>query len=175
MGASKPLRLRALANKLDRLLLPQLEQILIIITGLSHICDLDKPENLPKKNFGIKPCPRSDIEDVDEGLSTKGIDFFGQYDPGENVVTIYMCRIIRFVVRHGFHVEDVVTIVSIHELAHFVTHLGKSDSSKCWVAFGQANEEALESSAQQLTNLYHSLPTGTQSGSCDPVLKRVCV
>jgi hypothetical protein len=27
---------------------------------------------------------------------------------------------------------------------------------------------------KQETELNHSLPTGTQSGSCDPVLKRVC-
>jgi hypothetical protein len=155
MGASKPLRLIALATNLDRLWVPQLEQVLIIITGLSQICDLEKPENLPKKNFRIKPCPRSDIEDVDEGLSTKGIDFFGQYDPEEMVVTLQMCRMRRFATRHGFHLEDVLTIVVIHELAHFVTHLGKSDSSKCWVAFGKPEPaETVEDIAQQATNLY---------------------
>jgi hypothetical protein len=154
MDASKPLRLMALATNLDRLWVPQLKQVLIIITGLSQICDLEKPENLPKKNFRIKPCPRSDIEDVDEGVLTNGIDFFGQYDPDKMEVTLQICRMRRFATRHGFHLEDVLTIVVIHELAHFVTHLGKSDSSKCWVEFGKSEPETVEDIAQQATNLY---------------------
>lgn len=158
MGTSRPLRLIALATNLDRLWVPQREQALIIITGLSHICDLKKPENLPKKNFRIKPCPPD--EDVGEGVLTKGIDFFGQYDPEEREVTLNICRMRRFATRYGFQFEDVVTTVMIHELSHFVTHLGKSDLSKCWVAFGKSEPgkpglaETVEDIAQQATNLY---------------------
>lgn len=150
MGTSRPLRLIALATNLDRLWVPQLEQALIIITGLSHICDLEKPENLPQKNFRIKPCPRPDIEDLGE----EGIDFFGRYDPEEREVTLKICRMRRFATRYGFHFEDVLTIVMIHELAHFVTHLGKADSSECWVEFGKSEPGTVEDIAQQATNLY---------------------
>jgi hypothetical protein len=155
MGASKPLGLIVLASKCDWRLVPQLEQVLIIISGLSQICELEKPENLPDKKFRIKPCPLSEIEDVHEGVSTRGIDFFGQYDPEEMTVTLQMCLMKRFAGSHGFHLEDVLTIVLIHELAHFVTHLGVSDSANRWVAFENRELiEAVEDIAQQATNLY---------------------
>ncbi len=103
---SNPLKLLALASNLDRPWVPQLEQVSILITRLSHICDLEKPENLPEKGFAIKPCPKHDVEDVDEGILKDGIDFLGLYSltpPGaktdETTITLHMCRIRPLVLR----------------------------------------------------------------------------
>ena len=153
---SKPLKLIALASKLDHQWAPPLEQVSIFITGLSHICDLEKPENLPERGFAIKPCPKRDIEDIDEGIREKGIDFLGLYSstPASVEITLFMCRIRRFAARYGFHFEDVIKITLIHELAHFVTHLGRSVDPECWVAFGNAEPKHVETTAQQATHLY---------------------
>src|SRR5271166_4403296 len=99
------LKLIALASGLDRPWVPQLEQVSILITGLSHICDLGKPENLPQKGFSIKPCPKRDVEDIDEGVVKDGIDFLGLYTSktDQTTLTLFMCRIRRFATRHGFH------------------------------------------------------------------------
>ncbi len=157
MSSPSPLRLKALATKLDRPWVPQLEQANILIKGLSHICALDQPEIVPDQPFVVEPCREDDIEDVDEGLERDGIDFLGQYafnEKNETTVTLNMCRIRRLTTRHGFHFEDVVKIVLLHELAHFVTHRGKSLCPECWVAFEAASSEQKESIAQQATHLY---------------------
>lgn len=159
MSSSSPLRLKALATELDRPWTPQLEQVKMLIMGLSHICQLRKPQNLPDKPFVIEPCPESSIEDVDEGVKKDGIDFFGLYsiaEKAETTVTLFMCRIRQFAGRYGFHFQDVVTIVLIHELAHFVTHCGRSKDRDCWAEFfgEKSRTEDVEGKAQQATHLY---------------------
>lgn len=158
---SSPLKLLALASSLDRQWIPPLEQVSILITGLSHICGLEKPENLPEREFAIKPCPKRAVEDIDEGVLAHGIDFLGLYslEPAgaktdETTITLFMCRIRRFAARHGLHFEDVIRITLIHELGHFVTHVGKSACPECWVAFETADPKHVESAAQQATHLY---------------------
>lgn len=156
MRATPHLRLIAFATKFDLPWVPQLEQANILITGLSHICALEHPE-LPDHPFVIEPCRENDIEDVDEGVDREGIDFLGQYslnEKNETTVTLNMCRIRRFANRHGFQSEDVIKIVLLHELAHLVTHRGRSQCPKCWVAFDAAASEQKETMAQQATHLY---------------------
>jgi hypothetical protein len=55
MKSVSPLRLRALATKYDRLWVPQLEQVKILIKGLLYVCNLLEPAILPKKEFTIQP------------------------------------------------------------------------------------------------------------------------
>jgi hypothetical protein len=133
----------------------------MLIKGLLHICNLGEPANLPRKGFTFRPCPRREAEDLDEDVLIKGIDVFGQYDPTESLITLCMCRMRRFATRHGFQFEDVVTIVLIHELAHFVTHRGKSGDCESWAIFeandSETEEESkkvIEDMAQQATHLY---------------------
>jgi len=169
--ASK-LRLTALATDFDRLWVPQLDQVLILVKGLSHICGLGEPHNLPDQKFNVEPCcPEFDSEDLEEGIASEGIDFFGQYDPNEIKVTLNTCRMRRFATRHGFQFEEIIKIVLIHELAHFVTHHGKaiphnfnsaltpSDlyevaAGQIWLSFARADDNVREDLAQKATNLY---------------------
>lgn len=154
MGRIPQLQLRALVTSFDRLWVPQLEQTNLLIKGLSHICNLEEPANLPKKGFAFRPCPRPEVEDLDEDVLNEGIDVFGKYHPTKSLITLCMCRMRRFATRHGFQFEDVITIVLIHELAHFVTHRGKSNRSDCWEDFEKATPEVIENMAQQATHLY---------------------
>jgi hypothetical protein len=157
-----PLKLLALASSFDRDWVPPLERVSILIAGLSHVCGLEQPDNLPEKEFIIKPCPKRGIEEIDEGVAQHGIDFLGQYSPApreketeESTIKLCMCRMRRFATRHALHFEDVITITLIHELAHFVTHVGKSDFPECWLEFRKAGAaEDVESTAQQATHLY---------------------
>jgi len=117
--------------------------------------------NPPKKEFAHRPCPPHDVEELDEAITSKGIDAFGQYDPSKSQITLYLCRMRRFATRHGFQFEDVITIVLIHELAHFVTHRGKSDDCDSWAIFEETDSETqkesktlMEDIAQQATHLY---------------------
>lgn len=120
-----PLNLVALVSNIDKPLIPPVQQVLIFIKILGSICGL-KPQRLPEKPFKRLPCPSPDPEDLDEGVETQGIDFLGryEYEPNEITVTLHICRMMKFCAKHGFHREDVIKIVLIHELAHFVTHLG---------------------------------------------------
>jgi hypothetical protein len=93
-------------------------------------------------------------EEVDEWITPDGKDILGQYDPVETTVTLNMCKIKKYALRHGFHFEDIITIVLVHELAHFITHLAKS--RKCWgnwKEFESAKSETIEQFAQEATNL----------------------
>jgi hypothetical protein len=150
---SDPLNLVALASKIDEPLFPPLEQVVIFVKILGYICDL-KPQRLPERRFQRLPCPSSDTEDVDEGIWSQGIDFLGryEYEPNEITVKLHICRIMRFCGRHGFHREDVIKIVLIHELAHFVTHLGTKESAY-WEGFCRAEAEEREDFAQEATHL----------------------
>jgi hypothetical protein len=160
MSDLKPLKLVALSSKADEPLIPPLQQVDIFINSLGYICEL-KPQRLPKESFDPRPCPSPDLEDIDEGIGTKGIDFLGRYQYGQDNITITLdiCRIMRLCARHGFHPEDVVKIVLTHELAHFVTHLGLSNAGAFWEAFGKEDrekekkEEEEEEFAQEATHL----------------------
>jgi hypothetical protein len=151
---SDSLNLVALVSKSDEPLIPPLEQVLIFTKMLGHICELE-PQQLPKESFDPQPCPRTDPEDLDEGIESKGIDFLGRYEYGlkEVVVILHICRIVKFCARHRFDREDVIKIVLIHELAHFVTHLGESTCGKFWGGFCTAESETKEEFAQEATHL----------------------
>src|SRR5258708_34279622 len=128
MSSPSPLRLKALATKLDRPWVPQLEQANILIKGLSHICALDQPEIVPDQPFVVEPCREDDIEDVDEGLERDGIDFLGEYafnEKNETTVTLNMCRIRRLTTRNAFHFQEVVRMFLLNEVTIFVLHTEK--------------------------------------------------
>lgn len=152
MSDLHPLNLVALAAKIDAAWLPSLEQVIVFTKNLAHICAL-KPQQLPEKPFERRPCPSSDPEDLDEGIEREGIDFLGLYEPKKIRVTLCVCRIRNFASRHGFHLDDVIKIVLIHELAHFVTHLGMSKSQVYWNGFCKAESETQEEFAQEATYL----------------------
>lgn len=154
MSDPLPLNLVALASKIDEPWVPPLEQAVIFTKILGCICALE-PQQLAKKPFEHHPCPFPDPEDLDEGVASKGIDFLGLYEhgSGEITVTLFICRIMKFCARHGFHLDDVVKIVLIHELAHFVTHLGRSQSGAFWQNFCEATSEEKEEFAQEATHL----------------------
>jgi hypothetical protein len=151
MNDFHPLNLVAFASEPAEPLIPPLEQVVIFATMLGYICKL-KPQRLPGKPFGFQPCPFPDPENLDEGFGIKGIDFLGEYQPSEVIVTLFICRIREFSAKHGFHPEDVTKIVLIHELAHYVTHLGISDTGACWDFCG-AKSESKEDFAQEATHL----------------------
>lgn len=154
MSILSPLNLVALAWQSDEPLIPPLEQVVIFTKMLGCICEL-KPQQLPEKPFKRLPCPSPDPEDLDECVESKGIDFLGLYEhgSGEITVTLFICRIMKFCARYGFHQEDVIKIVLIHELAHFVTHLGMLDSGAYWEKFCEATSEKKEEFAQEATHL----------------------
>lgn len=152
MSDPRPLKLKALTWKSDMPWIPPLEQVIIFTKILGYICDRE-PQWLPKKTFSRRPCVPSEAEEVDEGILRDGIDFLGQYDPNETMVTLNMCRIRRYALKHGFHFEDVITIVLVHELAHFVTHLAESTCGAYWEEFGSAESETVEQFAQEATHL----------------------
>src|ERR1700730_11647909 len=141
MSDLKPFKLIALASRADESLIPPLEQGVIFSRMFGYICELEL-QLLPEEPFEQLPCASPDLEDVDDGILSKGIDFLGRYEHGasEITVTLNICRITRFSARHGFHPEDVVKIVLLHELAHFVTHLGTA-SGEHWEDFGKATSE----------------------------------
>lgn len=153
MSDLHPLKLVALASESDEPLIPPLEQVVIFSRILGHICEL-QPERLPKEPFKTQPCPSPDLKDLDEGIASKGLDFLGRYEygPSEIVVILFICRIKEFSAKHGFHPEDVTQIVLIHELAHFVTHLG-TNSGLLWVDFCESTREEKEAFAQEATHL----------------------
>jgi hypothetical protein len=111
--------------KSDEPLIPPFQQVIIFVKMLGYICELE-PQWLPKEAFEPHPCSSPDLEDLDEGVEAKGINFLGRYENGPKTITaaLNVCRIVRFCARHGFYQEDVIKIVLIHELAHFVTHMG---------------------------------------------------
>jgi hypothetical protein len=150
MSDPLPLTLVAFTSKIDVPLVPPLEQVLIFITNLGYICALE-PQRLPKEPFKRRPC-QPDSEDLDDGVKSKGIDFLGLYEPNKVTVTLNICRIVKFCARHGFQREDVIKIVLIHELAHFVTHLGKTECEVNWEDFSNPKSEA-EEFAQEATHL----------------------
>jgi hypothetical protein len=154
MSDFHPLNLVAFASEPDEPLIPPLEQVVIFTKMLGYICELE-PQRLPKKPFDFQPCPFPDPENSDEGVGIKGIDFFGlyEYQPNEVKVTLFICRIREFSAKHGFHPEDMTKIVLIHELAHFVTHLGESKCEKFWAGFCTAESETKEEFAQEATHL----------------------
>jgi hypothetical protein len=153
MNDLTPLKLVALASKAGEPLIPPLEQVVIFIDTLGYICELE-PQLLPEKPFKRLPCPSRDPDDLDEGVESQGVDFLGRYENGLNAImaTLNICRIVRFCARHGFHREDVIKIVLIHELAHFVTHVGMN-SEAYWEDFSKATSERKEDFAQEATHL----------------------
>jgi hypothetical protein len=165
------LRLIAYATVVDRFWIPQVDQVQIFLNGLLHICGLNEPDNSLDKKVTRRPCPTSDVEDMEEGILSEGIDFFGQYHPDKIKITLNMCRMRRFATRHGFHFEDVIKIVLIHELGHFVTHRGKATETvacnvlepngiyrvatdRVWQQFGSGDASVIENHAQKASNLY---------------------
>jgi hypothetical protein len=148
---SDSLNLVALVTEMDKPLIPPLERVVIFTKILGHICDLE-PQQLPENSFVPGPCPPSDL-DLDEGLADESIDFLGLYEPAKCLVTLQVCRIRNIAFRHGFHIEDVIKVVLIHELAHFVTHLGMSKCQLYWEGFCDAKSETLEDFAQEATHL----------------------
>jgi hypothetical protein len=153
MSNFPPLQLVALASKADESLVPPPEQVTIFTGMLGYICKL-KPQSLPERPFKRLPCPSSVLGDLNEGLASKGIDFLGLYECGANeiTVTLYICRILKFCAVFGFEREDAVKIVLIHELAHFVTHLGTA-SGAYWDAFSKEDSSKKEDVAQEATHL----------------------
>jgi hypothetical protein len=153
MSDPESLKLVAFASKADEPLIPPLEQVVILSRMLGYICEL-KLQHLPEKPFKRLPCPSPDPDDLDEGVESQGFDFLGRYENGPNIIkaTLNICRIVRFCARHGLHREDVIKIVLIHELAHFVTHSGM-DSGVYWEDFGKATPEQKEDFAQEATHL----------------------
>jgi hypothetical protein len=97
MSDFNPLKLVALASKNNEPLIPPLEQVTIFTRMLGYICELEL-QHLPEKSFTRLPCPSHDLEDVDEGVESEGVDFLGQYEYGEDGVTIKLniCRIMKF-------------------------------------------------------------------------------
>jgi hypothetical protein len=155
MGRTPQLQLSALATKFDWPWIPRSEQVRILIHGLARICDLQEPPNPPKKEFARRPCPPRDVENLDEEIPSKGIDVFAECDPSKSLITLCLCRMRRFATRHDFQFEDVITIVLVHELAHYVTHEGKSHSCGRWDTFGESgSEDVIEDIDQQATHLY---------------------
>jgi hypothetical protein len=151
MSDPLPLTLVAFTSKIDEPWVPPLQQVVIFTKILGYICDLE-PQRLPKESFDPRPCPTPDSEDLDEGVKSKGIDFLGLYEPNKVTVTLNICRIVKLCARHGFQREDVIKIVLIHELAHFVTHLGTTECKAHWEDFCKAESEA-EEFAQEATHL----------------------
>jgi len=153
MSDQHRLKLLASVSKSDEPLIPPLQQVEIFVNSLGYICE-QKPQLLPKEPFELQPCPISMGEDLEGSIEAGGIDFLEQYEYGQDdlTITLNICRIMRFCTRHGFHPEDVVQIVLIHELAHFVTHLSTA-SGACWEDFGKATSEQKEDLAQEATHL----------------------
>jgi hypothetical protein len=151
----RPFKLMALDADPNDPLIPPLEQVVIFCRILGHICKLE-PERLPKEPFKAQPCPSPDLKDLDEGIASKGIDFLGRYkyESSEIVVILFIRRIKEFSAEHCFHPQDVTKIVLIHELAHFVTHLG-TDSGRYWADFSERTStfEEKEAFAQEATHL----------------------
>jgi hypothetical protein len=147
------LKLVALASKADEPLVPPLEQVVIFSSMLGYICEL-KLQHLPEEPFKRLPCPSPD-QDLDTGIEKNGIDFLGHYEHQLNdiTVTLYVCRIMKFCARHGFQREDAIKIVLIHELAHFVTHVGMSNSGAYWEDFWKPDSGEKEELAQEATHL----------------------
>ena len=96
-------------DQITEIVIPPLEQVIIFTKTLGYICDL-KPQQLPEKPFQPHPCPPS--EDLDQGIEKDGIDFLGRYEfvLDKIVVTLFICRIREFSAKHGFQVEDVITV-----------------------------------------------------------------
>jgi hypothetical protein len=153
MSDLKRLKLVACASEADEPLIPPLQQVDIFINSLGYISALE-PQRQPKEPFERQPCPISMEENLDGGIEADGIDFLGRYEYGQDgiTVTLNICRIMHFSARHGFQAEDVVKIVLIHELAHFVTHLGTAFGNY-WEDFGKATPEQKEDFAQESTHL----------------------
>jgi hypothetical protein len=153
MSDLNPLKLVALASKADEPLIPPLEQVVIFTKMLAYICEL-KLQHIPEKPFKRFPCPSPD-QDLDRGIEENGIDFLGRYEHGAEEITVklHICRIVRFCARHGFNREDVIKIVLIHELAHFVTHLGTKESEAYWEDFWKPDSGEKEEFAQEATHL----------------------
>jgi hypothetical protein len=151
MSDLNPLKLVALSSKADESLIPPLQQVVIFTRMLAYICELEL-QHLPEKPFKRIPCAPSDREDLDEGVGSKGIDFLGLYESAEGRVTLNVCRIRKFSFRHALHLDDAVKIVLIHELAHYVTHLG-TNSGAYWEDFWKADSREKEEFAQDATHL----------------------
>jgi hypothetical protein len=92
--------------------------------------------------------------DLDDGFASKGIDFLGRckYGQDETTVILCICRIVRVCALHGFYPEDVVKIVLMHELAHFVTLLGTNSKAQ-WGISPEEDAREKEDVAQEATHL----------------------
>jgi hypothetical protein len=145
------LKLVALAPKSDEPFIPPLQQVVIFISNLGYICGLE-PQLVPNEAFELSHCSSGDSEQSDGGIGIGGIDALGRYDSGKVVVILDFGRIAKLCATHGFHREDVVKVVLIHELAHFVTHLG-TNSGACWEGFCDEESEKKEDAAQESTHL----------------------
>jgi hypothetical protein len=154
MSDLQPLKLVALSSEPDESLIPPLEQVVIYCKILSHICKVEL-QQLPKESFSVQSCPAPDHKDLDEGIARKGFDFLGRYmhGPSEIIVILFIHRIKEFSARHGFYPADVTKIVLIHELGHFVTHLG-TISGLDWADFSTSEAAEKEVFAQESTHLF---------------------
>lgn len=64
----------------------------------------------------------------------QGLDTLGEYDPGENNITLFDRAIAAFARKSGIDEGFVAEIVMVHEIAHSVTHRGRFNGND-WKSF----------------------------------------
>lgn len=117
------------------------------LSGCEH-----PPEPRPEK----LPCMAKTIK---EGLEKGGLDILGVYRSRKNEIAIDYDKCEKVADEFHFPPEDIVLIVLIHELAHFVTHKGLGHALNEWHEFSlshwhEDSRDMAEQTAQALTYLW---------------------
>jgi len=121
--------------------------------ALSEICGLERPDE--ENTIPVRMS--------EETNDKKGFEIWGEYSCLKDAssvksfrpfISIYHLKIAEDSRKNGLEPGLVAQVVLIHEIAHYVTHLGKGDDGKIWKDFTSEAKGNKEGAAQAATWLY---------------------
>lgn len=96
-----------------------------------------------------------DIEQIEKDLfqflQPANNDVFGAYFMGSGRIEIYIFPIVLFCKIHDYNIQDFVTIILAHEIAHGLHHIGYDKDNHWWEVFKKTEDNVAEGLAQYYT------------------------